>query len=280
MCEDNAASLSVWSSQHCKATTSNPYQDFPSDLIVTTTEPPTTTKPPSTTTEPSSTSTEPPSTTEPPSSTKPVSNTPGSSKTPIESEQPPDQGSKSEPQSTSSFAESSTSERSSLPTISSVTSLQQSSSVSTTSSSSIPKPSLVPITVAPRISAQTTDSSLSASSIHTPIPMWAGSGDLLREYCLTPEYTLLDGPTAYWAPVVGCVSNKPDCCPFPIPVMSSTATVTGSVPPAVTIVAPGSDASATPTTDGVFPSAISPDQATLERCPDDYTSVSNGCCPS
>ncbi|KAF2792591.1 hypothetical protein K505DRAFT_307414, partial [Melanomma pulvis-pyrius CBS 109.77] len=83
--------------------------------------------------------------------------------------------------------------------------------------------------------------------------MWTGSGKLLQGYCAQPDYTILDGPTAYWAPVLGCVNDKSDCCPFNVPVQTSGgANIAG------------------------FPSAV----ASLDRCPDDYHSIGNGCCPS
>ncbi|OCK88346.1 uncharacterized protein K441DRAFT_476469, partial [Cenococcum geophilum 1.58] len=95
-----------------------------------------------------------------------------------------------------------------------------------------------------------------SSSTHSPVSKWSSSGNLMQGYCATPEYTILDGPTVYWAPVVGCVGGKSDCCPFSVP--ASTQAVGAS---------------------GGFPIAVDPAQATLDRCPDDYQSVGDGCCP-
>ena len=110
------------------------------------------------------------------------------------------------------------------------------------SSAEVPTPELVSVVVASQTSAI-------GSATHAPLAKWTGSGKLLQGYCAQPDYTLLDGPTAYWAPVLGCIGDKSDCCPFEV---------------------------ATQTTKGQFPSA----QAVLDRCPDDYQSISNGCCPS
>lgn len=86
---------------------------------------------------------------------------------------------------------------------------------------------------------------------HSPIAAWTGSGNLLNGYCTTPDYILLTGPTVYWAPFVGCDQNKPDCCPFPVVTAAAN-----------------------------YPVPQSTGQATLSHCPDDYQTVSNGCCPS
>jgi hypothetical protein len=52
-------------------------------------------------------------------------------------------------------------------------------------------------------------------------------GDLLTGSCATPEFTLLPGPQStivYYAAFVGCVNNKPDCCPFAVSTSTSTTT--------------------------------------------------------
>ncbi|KAF2727975.1 hypothetical protein EJ04DRAFT_396813, partial [Polyplosphaeria fusca] len=102
-------------------------------------------------------------------------------------------------------------------------------------------------------------------------------GVLLQGYCATPEYTILDGPTAYWAPVVGCMGDRPDCCPFDIPVPTQVEALALSSGSATTSTS-GDNAPTGGSGDG-FPSALSPAQATLDACPDDYHSIANGCCP-
>ncbi|KAF2033729.1 hypothetical protein EK21DRAFT_58378, partial [Setomelanomma holmii] len=89
---------------------------------------------------------------------------------------------------------------------------------------------------------------------------WNGNGPILNGYYATPEYAIIDGPTAYWAPVIGCVRTKSDCCPYDISAPTLAARAVDS--------------------NGGFPSAIVPAQAILSKCPNDYHSVGNGCCPS
>ncbi|KAK3689205.1 hypothetical protein B0T22DRAFT_168649 [Podospora appendiculata] len=86
-------------------------------------------------------------------------------------------------------------------------------------------------------------------------PQWTGSGPILNDHCTTAEWSMFDLTTAYlWAPVIGCVADKPDCCPSSY--LFSTPTTA---------------AAATPTLAG---------QNVLPRCPDDYITVgSTGCCP-
>jgi hypothetical protein len=165
------------------------------------------------------------------------------------------------------------------------------------------------------------NSSGSANTIssYPPLPSFTG-GDLLRNYCATPEFTLLYGPQStvvYYAAFVGCVNDKPDCCPFAVSTSTSTtteiviATTTGitaitssfltfispstSIPSSQTstrgIVSPSSVIVSTVITVVVtstqsstlipqqFPVAVSEAQSTLSSCPEDYHMVSSSCCP-
>jgi hypothetical protein len=117
---------------------------------------------------------------------------------------------------------------------------------------------------------------------HSAIPTYSGSGDLLQGYCATPDYVLLDGPTAYWAPVVGCVDDKTDCCPYPVAQATSTAsTTTVTVVSTITVdVGPGGATQSAYAGLQAYPVPVSADQATLAQCPGDYQTVSGGCCPS
>jgi hypothetical protein len=113
---------------------------------------------------------------------------------------------------------------------------------------------------------------------YSAIPIYTGSGDLLQGYCATPDYTLLDGPTAYWAPVIGCGSDKTDCCPYYTANTATATAITVTIVSTITVnVGPGGT-----TYSGVqtYPVPVSMDVATLTRCPDDYQTVSGGCCPS
>ena len=80
------------------------------------------------------------------------------------------------------------------------------------------------------------------------------TGSILVGHCTIAEYELLDGgPTVYYAPVVGCGDNRPDCCP--------------------------SAGGETATSDALNPAWAGANQAFMTRCPDDYYSTAGGCCP-
>lgn len=117
-----------------------------------------------------------------------------------------------------------------------------------------------------------------APAPHSSIPVYSNTGDLLQGYCATPDYVLLDGPTAFWAPAVGCVGTKTDCCPYAVEQTASIATITVMSTSTVTV---SVDPMNLPYA-GVqaYPIPASSNQATLARCPDDYQIVSGGCCPS
>ena len=119
---------------------------------------------------------------------------------------------------------------------------------------------------------------------YSPIPSYTGSGSLLQGYCNTPNYILLDGPTAYWAPIVGCNDDKVGCCPYSVAKQTDTTAGIGTtvtVVRTVTVdVGPGSTIQSVYTGLNAYPVAISADQASLQRCPDDYQTVSGGCCPT
>lgn len=90
---------------------------------------------------------------------------------------------------------------------------------------------------------------------------------------------MLDGPTALWAPLVGCADDKTDCCPFQAR-QTSTATTAVTIISTVTVeVGPGGVATAFTGQFG-YPQADNSQQATLKSCPDDYVRISGGCCPS
>lgn len=142
----------------------------------------------------------------------------------------------------------------------------------------VPELSLVSIAVAPGTSPTNSDVSATPSASHIPLARWDGNGALLNGYCAIPEYTIINGPTAYWAPVVGCMRSKADCCPFDI--APSTFTIAARAAQMDSI-ASGADATTSASgSNGGFPSALSPAQAALSKCPSDYHSVVNGCCPS
>jgi hypothetical protein len=147
------------------------------------------------------------------------------------------------------------------------------------------------------------------STTYPTLPSYTG-GDLLRSYCATPQYTLLPGPAStivIYAPFIGCVNDKPDCCPFAVSTNSSstsTATITPTAtsttalsssssgaspsvsnnsPPTSTallqLTSSFSSQSSTVSTRDLFPAAAVQVQQTLNACPQDYHLVSSSCCP-
>lgn len=117
---------------------------------------------------------------------------------------------------------------------------------------------------------------------HSAISMYTGSGDLLQGYCATPAYILLDGPTVYWAPAIGCVGDKTDCCPYSVAQTAATPTASTITIVSTVTVNVGPGGTTQPAYSGLegFPVPASADQATLAHCPADYQTVSSGCCPS
>lgn len=114
---------------------------------------------------------------------------------------------------------------------------------------------------------------------HTGITQYTGTGSLLKGYCNTAKYVLLDGPTAFWAPVIGCADDKTDCCPFKAR-ETSVGTSAVTVYSTVTVdVGPGGVGTAITDRYG-YPQANDAHDATLKRCPEDYVTIRGGCCPT
>jgi hypothetical protein len=67
---------------------------------------------------------------------------------------------------------------------------------------------------------------LYSTPTYSSIPTWGGSGILLQGYCITPQYVILNGLTAYWTPIVGCADDKSDYCPYSVASISSLIVVT------------------------------------------------------
>ncbi|KAI9854374.1 MAG: hypothetical protein M1813_001277 [Trichoglossum hirsutum] len=105
-----------------------------------------------------------------------------------------------------------------------------------------------------------TATGLSSSRVTTtpPPPPRITFAPVLTGTCAQPSYTLLPGGasgTVTVAPVVGCVEDRPDCCPY--------------------YVASGDQATA-----GFAPPPRSSGGQLLRKCPADHYSTSSGCCPS
>jgi len=110
--------------------------------------------------------------------------------------------------------------------------------------------------------------------------IWSGTGDLLVGYCASPEYTLVDaGATVWWAPVVGCHPDKPDCCPSSSTdtAVSTFTSFVASTAPTVTVTIEPSGQNSSPTSQ---PGDFGGENVAMAKCPADYQTVSGGCCPS
>lgn len=84
--------------------------------------------------------------------------------------------------------------------------------------------------------------------------------------------------------MVGCNDDKAGCCPYSVAKQTDTTAGTGTtvtVVRTVTVdVGPAGTTQSVYTGLNAYPVAISADQASLQHCPDDYQTVSGGCCPS
>jgi len=125
------------------------------------------------------------------------------------------------------------------------------------------------------------------------LPSYTGQA-LLTGTCAIPEFTLLFGAQntiIFYAAVIGCLDDKPECCPFsvstPTPTTAGSAgTTTPPSPESTTTTVAGTPGQAAPTSPpstslpNGFPTPASQAQATLTRCPKDYYTISSVCCPS
>jgi hypothetical protein len=94
----------------------------------------------------------------------------------------------------------------------------------------------------------------------TPTSRWNGFGAILQDYCATPSFSEIVGPIAtvvYYAGIVGCMANKPDCCPGQYGIAGSGLALEKNV----------------------FPDPADQSAEMLSGCPDDYELKSSFCCP-
>ncbi|KAF1999847.1 hypothetical protein P154DRAFT_210264 [Amniculicola lignicola CBS 123094] len=148
--------------------------------------------------------------------------------------------------------------------------------------SSIPQPVYTTVNVVPAAEVEATKTS------HAPIPQYptapgSAAAPILKGYCTEPAYTILDGPTALWVPVVGCISSKADCCPTSTggSGASPTGPAQGVNEKKADESAGGSNAAENGGAAATFPISSFPGQGTLTGCPKDYHTVGGtACCPS
>ncbi|KAK4174721.1 hypothetical protein QBC36DRAFT_388762 [Triangularia setosa] len=114
-----------------------------------------------------------------------------------------------------------------------------------------------------------------STRINTPAydgrPKFQGTGALLQDGCAQASFTLVDaGNTAYYAGFLGCIKDRPDCCPWPVE--TAAAVVASAIS--------GSNAAELEKLGFDYPIPVDVKQAKLQTCADDYYSVSGGCCPN
>jgi hypothetical protein len=138
-------------------------------------------------------------------------------------------------------------------------------------------PSIIPSPIYGTVSVVPA-SDLPPSPTHAPVPQYITStAKLLQGYCNEPAYTIIDGPTAIWMPVVGCISSKADCCPTP------TEDGGAAAPSRTSGGGGGGGGSGSGGVQGgaKFPRSGLPSQGVLTGCPQDYHTVGGtACCPS
>lgn len=105
-------------------------------------------------------------------------------------------------------------------------------------------------------------------------PTFTGSGQLLTQGdCASTSYTLVSaGDVVYYAAFIGCMADRPECCPWSVALDNPIATGGGGIHEG-NRVAGGA---------GRLPIPANGVQALLAKCPDDYYSVSSQgmCCPT
>jgi len=110
---------------------------------------------------------------------------------------------------------------------------------------------------------------------YTNTPMYSGSGSLLQGACRSTQFTLVDvGSTVFWAPFVGCVSDRPDCCPYTV-ATTALAGITQDTTVTMTVTADGGSGQ----NQAVMAYPQPADNQIMKSCATDYYSISGNCCP-
>ncbi|KAK3295244.1 uncharacterized protein B0H64DRAFT_321318, partial [Chaetomium fimeti] len=105
----------------------------------------------------------------------------------------------------------------------------------------------------------------------TATPMFRDGAELLVGDCQSTSYTLLDGgDMVLYAAFVGCNGDRPQCCPWNVTTDASLDSPGSG----------GDDSRAATIRPGEFPAPAGNVKDSLDRCPQDYYSVSGQCCPN
>ncbi|KAK4115982.1 hypothetical protein N656DRAFT_841509 [Canariomyces notabilis] len=137
----------------------------------------------------------------------------------------------------------------------------------------LPQPSSVSLDLEP-VAVVTPSAPITEAPTPIVQPSFTDGGELLAGDCKSTSYTLVDGgDMVFYAAFVGCNADRPQCCPWNV----STGASQPDNSPAleVTDAPPGRVAEP-----GQFPIPADHAKANLERCPQDYYSVSGQCCPN
>lgn len=95
-------------------------------------------------------------------------------------------------------------------------------------------------------------------------------GNLLAGDCASTSYTLVNGgDLVLYAAFVGCGAERPECCPWDVSTDAPPGNPGSGPPEGGHVAAAGGD----------FPIPAADVKDRLERCPQDYYSVSGQCCP-
>ncbi|KAK4223052.1 hypothetical protein QBC38DRAFT_517791 [Podospora fimiseda] len=105
----------------------------------------------------------------------------------------------------------------------------------------------------------------------------SSGGNLLAGDCSSTTFSVINaGDVMFYAPIVGCNANRPECCPW----LVSGTPVAGSTPAPTTAGPNARDLQRVAAAAGQFPVPADGQLQTLPRCPNDFYSVSGQCCPN
>ncbi|KAK1828794.1 hypothetical protein QBC39DRAFT_384747 [Podospora conica] len=143
----------------------------------------------------------------------------------------------------------------------------------------LPQPTKAPLELAPIVIITPPSTIATQTEQPPPItqPTFTGGGQLLTQGdCASTSYTLVSaGDVVYYAAFIGCMADRPSCCPWSVALDNPLATAG----PAAGGINEGNRVAGGA---GRLPIPANGVQALLAKCPDDYYSVSSQgmCCPT
>ncbi|KAK3987524.1 hypothetical protein QBC44DRAFT_383175 [Cladorrhinum sp. PSN332] len=104
----------------------------------------------------------------------------------------------------------------------------------------------------------------------------SSGGKLLEGDCSSTSFSVINaGDMMFYAPIVGCNANRPECCPWIVSGSAAQAATAGA-----TAGPSNQDINRVAAAAGQFPMPENGQISILPRCPNDYYSVSGLCCPN